>query len=198
MLGDMPTNSYIIYNENTGSAAIFDPAADCPKILRILTKNSLSLKYIFLTHGHADHIGALNELRESTGAKLVMPLDDILLLQNCYNNCSYPIFGESYTVDFPPDIILNDGDIFMFEDIAIACMLTPGHTIGSCVYLIDDIMISGDTVFKGGIGRTDLYSGSYPMMKASLNRLYAVKFNYTVLPGHGYATTLNEEKQYSI
>lgn len=193
-LGMMPTNSYIIYDENTMNAAIVDPAADCAKIERFLNRYSLTLKYILLTHGHADHIGAVNELKQKTGAKLVMNNEDTDMIFEPFYNESYLIFGEDYAVNDYPDIVLNDGDVLNFNNVFIECVHTPGHTKGSCVYLCDDLMLSGDTLFCQGYGRTDLYGGNAADLRTSLKKLYDIDKNFTVLPGHMSPTTLDRER----
>ena len=193
-LGMMPTNSYIVYDESTLKAAIIDPAADCAKIERYLNRYSLDLKYILLTHGHADHIGAVNELKEKTDAKLVMTSADVdMIFESAYNE-SRLIFGEEYVIDAYPEIILEDGDVLDFDGVNIKCIHTPGHTKGSCVYVCEDLMFSGDTLFYQGCGRTDLHGGSAADLRASLNKLYSIKENLTVLPGHMYPTTLDKER----
>lgn len=193
-LGMMPTNSYIIYDENTHNAAIIDPAADCAKIERYLNRFSLSLKYILLTHGHADHIGAVNELKKKTGAMLVINNEDADMIFEPFYNESYLIFGEDYAINDYPEIVMYDKDVLNFDSIFIECVHTPGHTKGSCVYLCEDLMLSGDTLFCQGYGRTDLYGGDTSRLKDSLKKLYDLDKNYTVLPGHMKSTTLDSER----
>lgn len=194
-LGDMPTNSYIVYDENSGSAVIVDPAANCPRILRTLEKYGLMLKYILLTHGHADHILAVNELRDATGALLAIHKNDAELLSNYEHNYSLAIFGEVCNIEKTPDIILSGGETLCCDGLRFSVMHTPGHTAGSCVYIIEDIMLSGDTLFAGGYGRTDLYGGSTPDLKKSIEKLFSLDRDYKLLPGHGYETTLFAEKR---
>ncbi len=193
-LGMMPTNSYIIYDESTMNAAIIDPAADCAKIERYLDRYSLNLKFILLTHGHADHIGAVNEIKKKTEAKLVMTNEDIDMISEPLYNESNLIFGYEYTIEDYPDIILNDGDVLNFDGVFIECVHTPGHTKGSCVYLCEDIMFSGDTLFCQGFGRTDLYGGNGIELVNSLKKLYKMDKNFTVLPGHMSPTKLDDER----
>ncbi len=197
-LGMMPTNSYIVYDENTLNAAIIDPAADCAKIERYLDRSSLKLKFILLTHGHADHIGAVNELKRKTGAKLVMTKDDVDMIFDASYNESRLIFAEEYVIEDYPEIILSDSDVLCFDSIRIECIHTPGHTKGSCVYICDGLMFSGDTLFSRGYGRTDLYGGNVSALRASLERLYSLDENLTVLPGHMSPTTLDEERNLFI
>lgn len=197
-LGMMPTNSYIIYDEITLNAAIIDPAADCAKIERYLSRYSLNLKYVLLTHGHADHIGAVNEVISKTGAKLVMTSEDVDMIFEPFYNESNLIFGIDYIIEKYPEILLSDGDVLNFDGICIECLHTPGHTKGSCVYVCDGVCFSGDTIFYRGCGRTDLYGGSESELRKSLAKLYSIKENLTVLPGHMYPTTLDDERNLLI
>lgn len=193
-LGMMPTNSYILYDENTLNAAIIDPAADYAKIQRYIERYSLNLKFILLTHGHADHIGAVNELKKKTGAKLVMTNEDVDMIFEPLYNESNLIFGYDYVTDDYPEILLEDKDVLNFDGVFIECLHTPGHTKGSCVYLCEDLMFSGDTIFYRGFGRTDLYGGNENELINSLKKLYKLDKNFTVLPGHMSPTYLDDER----
>lgn len=195
-LGPMATNAYIVYNEATLSAVIFDPGYDADRVVRELSRNSLKLEYVFLTHGHSDHIDAVNSIIEKTSAGLVMCYEDIELVGSPELNYSYMVYGKETKITHIPNIIMHDQDIVSVDGINVLCLKTPGHTKGSCVYIIDDIMISGDTLFQNGCGRTDLYGGSKTALGNSLRRLLSLPRDYTVLPGHGPATTLSEQKRY--
>ncbi len=197
-LGMMPTNSYIIYDENTMNAAIIDPADDCAKIERYLNRYSLNLKFILLTHGHADHIGAVNELLEKTDALLVMTNEDTDMISESVYNESRLIFGYDYAIERYPDIVLDDETVLNFDGVYIECIKTPGHTKGSCVYLCENLMLSGDTLFYQGFGRTDLYGGNENDMRQSLKKLYDIDMNFTVLPGHMSQTCLDDERNLFI
>lgn len=195
-LGLMPTNCYIIYDEITKDAAVIDPADEADKILQTLQTYQLNLKFILLTHGHADHIMAVNSLREKTNCQLAITETESYLLKNPTFNCSKMIFGRDYIVEKSPEILLHSGDKLTLGKITVNCLQTPGHTAGSCVYIADDIMFSGDTLFCRGYGRTDLYSGSEAELSKSLGFLSKLDVNYRVCPGHGSKTMLFNEKIY--
>lgn len=197
-LGMMPTNSYILFDEKTLNCAIIDPADNFEKINRYLQRYSLNLKYILLTHGHIDHIGAVNDLIKNTKAKCVMSNGDIDLIFNSTLNQAKWIFNSDFELNYYPDIILYDGDVLSFDNVKIECFHTPGHTQGSCIYLCENVMFSGDTIFKQSYGRTDLYGGNQQQLFDSLKKIYKLDCNYIILPGHMGITTLDEERNLFI
>ena len=193
ILGNMQTNCYFIINEETDEAVIVDPAAECKKIINKLTERKLNLKYIMLTHAHFDHMMALEELREKTGAPLCVHEDDAEAVTNTSLNYMKLFANKNMTIK-PAEIILRDGDTI--NDIRV--LHTPGHTKGSVCYFIGDNIITGDTLFKEDFGRTDLYGGDYNQLMDSLKKLAALEEEYKIYPGHGSSSYLSHEKKYNI
>ena len=154
--------------------------------------NALKADYIILTHAHGDHIGAINYLKDTYNPKIVIHYLEKEILENPDYNFSKQLGMNS--VSSNADLMLHDGDTLELGDLKLEIMHTPGHTKGSMCILVNEIMFSGDTLFAGSMGRTDLYSGDSDRMKASLKKLKQLTINYTVLPGHGAATTLEYEK----
>ncbi len=187
-VGDLMTNCYIVWDENTKNAAVIDPGDDGAYLADCLKKKGLTLRYILLTHGHYDHTSGVNDLRQSCGADPTIYLSEKDLGLK-------PVFHEPVTLD--PGAITNweDGDTVVLDSITFRVLSTPGHTPGSVCLIAGDVIFSGDTLFQGSCGRTDFPGGSWTEMCASLRRLYALDGDYTVLSGHTGSTTLDRERK---
>lgn len=188
--GLLETNCYIL-SEGT-DAVIFDPDGDENIILSYL--NGLTLRAVILTHGHFDHIGAVDDICRKTGADMYINAEDEEMLEDPMKNASFLLPGSSIVCTTQP--LLFDGDTHLyFGDIHLEVLHTPGHTKGSSCFISGDILISGDTLFRNGIGRTDLYGGNTEEEFSSIRKLFALEGDYTVYPGHGPNTTLKREKR---
>lgn len=190
-LGDLATNSYVLYDTQSGFAALFDAPAESEVILAFLNEKRVELKYIFLTHAHFDHIGALTEVKSATGAQIVIHCDEEQYLNDTSLNLSY--------VPLPAvkaDIKVSDGDIIKFADVEIKVIHTPGHTMGGVCYLFDKTLVSGDTLFCGSIGRYDFPMGDFNTEINSIKeKLMTLADDITVYPGHGPSTTIGNERK---
>lgn len=187
------SNSYLIVDEDSKQFAVVDPSID-PSAAFELFDSGYILKYVLLTHGHFDHILFVDEWR-AKGAKVCIHEGDAEFLGDPSKSLYLQFFARD-TKHSDADIILRDKSTVNLGDNTIEVMSTPGHTRGSVCYLFDDVMISGDTLFEGSIGRTDLYGSSASDMMASIEKLSAIQKDYTVYPGHGGKTTLCHEKNY--
>ena len=187
------SNSYLIANDEARELAVVDPSVD-PSAAESLLKDGYRLNYVLLTHGHFDHILFVDEWR-ALGAKVCIHERDAEFLGDPAKSLYLQFFARD-TRHLPPDILLHDGDKLTLGAEKITVMSTPGHTGGSVCYLFGNSMLSGDTLFFGSFGRTDLYGSSDDEMKRSLKKLSAIQRNYTVYPGHGGTTTLDREKKY--
>jgi hydroxyacylglutathione hydrolase len=197
-VGPMGTNCYIVIDEPTKTAAVVDPGYDAGFIFKKLDRAGVKCVMILLTHGHGDHTGALAGLRELTGAPLYVHAGDANMLAD--PALSYArLTGSPEDPIAPPEHITADGDKIALGETVIEIMHTPGHTPGSVCYLIrgerDDIMLSGDTLFRGSIGRYDLTGGDYKTLMQSLRRIAALEGEWQVYPGHGPSTTLSHERE---
>ncbi len=193
--GIYATNCYVIGCENTKQGVIVDPGGDAQRIMQTVAKNGLDIKYIILTHGHFDHIGALQEVKEQTKAPVAIHGEDAHMLQDPGKSLAALTGQNQGAVD--PDILLKDGDVLKVGDLTLGIIHTPGHTAGGiCIKIGRDVLISGDTLFEGSIGRTDLPSGDYDSLINSIKtKLMVLEEGTKVYPGHGGATTIAGEKK---
>ena len=184
------TNSYLV--EDNDSCILIDPGADGEKILSLIQEENLTLEKIILTHGHFDHIGAVEYLREGTGAKIFVHSEDKEYLMDEKKNLSF--FTGDLIEPFTADNLMEDGDMVG----KFRVIHTPGHTPGSiCLYNEDEgVLFSGDTIFKNGYGRTDFPGGDLQVLINSIKKLLELPADTVVYPGHGPATTIAEFRLY--
>ncbi len=194
--GVYAANCYIIYSEISREGIVVDPGGDAEIILGKINENKLSIKYIVLTHGHGDHIGGVIELNKSLNVPVLVHEADKELMEDANKNMSVIMsFGP---LEFSPDSLLKDGDVIEFGKLEAEVIHTPGHTQGCICLKIQDHLFTGDTLFKGSIGRTDLYGGDYDTIINSLReKILPLDDNLIVLPGHGESSTIGEEKKYN-
>ncbi len=192
-LGDYQTNCYILHAPDSKSCAIIDPGYDPPAILAKVRELGLTVDAILLTHGHFDHVGAVEEIVKATGCALWLSQSDWSQFKNPINTYFYPIANCDFTeVHFP-----EDGDVIHAGGLDFTVLETPGHTYGSVCYLCEESMFSGDTLFCRSCGRTDLPGGSWKVLQNSLERIRELDPNLWIYPGHGEMTTLFDELNYN-
>jgi len=194
-LGELLTNSYLVADEETKNAVIFDAPDNAEKVVEYLNENNLKLKKILLTHAHFDHILALKPLMEITGAECILhELEEKYLTSPDLNlagdRASEVGIPDSYT-------LIKENDIITVDGLNIKVIHTPGHTVGSVCYLVNDTtLISGDTLFSGSIGRFDFPLGSFEDEISSIkNKLMILDDEVKVCPGHGFSTTIGKQRK---
>ncbi len=191
------TNCYFIYREETRECILVDPADQGPQIYYALTKNGFSIQAILLTHGHFDHIWGANEVRELANVKIYAYEQEKELLNSERLNVSKGA-GRPYTVE--ADVYLKDGEEVTAAGMACKCIASPGHTAGSCCFYFEEagFLISGDTLFRESVGRTDLPTGNMRTLINSVKeKLFVLPEETKVYPGHGESTTIGYEKKYN-
>lgn len=192
-VGLIETNCYIYCDDTTCEGIIIDPGGDSVEILDTVKSNKVKVKYIVLTHGHWDHIGAVDRVKVHTKAQIMIHNLDAKCLQDSTESLGY-MFGIN-NPPVTPDILLNGGEEIKIGDIVLKVVHTPGHTQGSICLLGNGLVFTGDTLFRGAIGRTDLPGGDYNTLVGSIkSQLFVLPDETVVYPGHGSETTIGEEK----
>ncbi len=182
-LGDYMTNCYILRQADSSKCCVIDPGYHAEVILGYLEQNGLTAEVILLTHGHFDHVGAVKDLAAELDCDVYISDRELSLPPMITNGKLY------YTHTY------DAGSELKLAGLTIRVIPTPGHTPGSVCLLTEDALFSGDTLFAGSCGRTDLPGGSQPDIAASLKKLAALPGNYRVFPGHGSDTTLDAERK---
>ena len=195
VIGMIGTNCYLIEDEKSGELAVVDPADHSDQLLQEIDKRGGKLSYILLTHGHYDHIIGVAELCERYHPTVCASEKELMLISEPSYNLSknHGIIIKPFTVDRP----LKDGDTVKLGESEFRFMLTPGHTMGSGCYIVDDSIFSGDTLFCTSVGRTDFPTSSMRDMMQSVSRLKNLEGDYDVYPGHDIFTTLDRERKYN-
>ncbi len=195
VLGDIYTNTYVVKDISSGELAVIDPATESSELIDTVNKLGGKLKYILLTHGHFDHIGGVKCLLENFTPEVCISESELELLNTPQLNGS--AWHDMHIDSIDVDVKLCDGDKLYLGDTKITFIVTPGHTLGSGCFIVDDCIFSGDTLFCRSIGRTDFPTSSPAMMMQSLKKLAMIDGEYTVYPGHDILTTLETEKKYN-
>lgn len=195
-VGPLQCNCTLLGDEEAGEAIVIDPGDEVARIYKRLTELGLKLKQILITHAHIDHVGGALKLKRLTGAPILLNENDLPLLKMMATQAAW--LGMPAPETAPPDESLADGMNVGLDRYPAEVLHTPGHTQGSvCLHFAPmKMVIAGDTLFAGSIGRTDLPGGNYGRIIDSINtRLLALPDETRVLPGHGPATTIGEERK---
>jgi glyoxylase-like metal-dependent hydrolase (beta-lactamase superfamily II) len=194
-VGLLGCNCTVLGDEHSREAIVIDPGYDVPKILAMLAKHQLTVKQIVVTHAHIDHIASAQTLKELTDAPILYSQADIPQLAIMGVQASW--FNLAVPTVLPPDHSPADGEVVSVRGVDAKVLYTPGHTEGSvCLYLpAEGLLLAGDTLFAGGVGRTDFPGGNEGKLMASLrDRLMPLPDATVVVPGHGPETTIGVER----
>lgn len=186
-VGAYQTNCYIVTADDK-SAVVIDPGEEADKIINKAKELGAKVKYILLTHGHFDHIGAADAVKRAFPESriVVMKADEDI----CRNAAL--VGGDNATAD--PDMLVEDGDIIKVAELSFKYMATPGHTKGSAIIICEDKIFSGDTIMSRTCGRTDLFGGSTKDIRSSLKKIGELSGDYEIYPGHGPETNMAVER----
>jgi glyoxylase-like metal-dependent hydrolase (beta-lactamase superfamily II) len=188
-VGMLETNCYIVTDEETKKCAIIDPGAESNTILDYIESNNLTPEAIFLTHGHFDHYMALDAVVEATGTQVYINEKEV---NRNGQQMKYKI-NDNEKLSF-----YSEGDVINVGSLEFTILETPGHTPGSVTIKCEDALFTGDTLFCGDCGRTDLEGGSREVILQSLRRLAELEGNYEVYPGHAESSTLDSERSFNM
>ena len=187
VVGQLQTNCYIVTDEKTLDCAVIDPGAFGTVILDYLEENKLKAKAIFLTHGHFDHTGAVEALKEATGADVYINCLDCQTDEHSPMRYKAPEGTKYY----------SEGDVINVSGLRFEVLETPGHSQGSVTLKCEDALFTGDTLFRDSCGRTDMNGGSMEILLKSLKRLYELEGDFEVYPGHADQSSLSRERNYN-
>ncbi|HEX2953989.1 MAG TPA: MBL fold metallo-hydrolase [Bacillota bacterium] len=191
--GPLATNTYIVFCQKGGEAVIIDPAGSDQEIIDFIKENNLSVKIILLTHGHADHLGAVKILRQEYSAPVWIHAGDAAMLGNPELNLS-AFLGQPLELR-PADRLLSNGDVITIDGLILNVSHTPGHTPGGICLIGPGCVFSGDTLFAGSVGRTDFPGGNMDDLIAGIHKhLMILADHIKVFPGHGPQTTIGKER----
>ena len=184
-LGDYQTNCYLVHEEGSRECVVIDPGYTPELILNRAKWENLEIKAILLTHGHFDHVGGVREIAAETDCEVYLQQEDLSMPPAL---TAGPLY---YTK------LYDEGDVITEAGLTFRVIHTPGHTPGSVCLICGDSMFSGDTLFAGSCGRTDMPGGSWADMMKSMKRLRTIPDHLNVYPGHGPASTLDDEKAHN-
>ncbi|MDR3745890.1 MAG: MBL fold metallo-hydrolase [Acidobacteriaceae bacterium] len=195
-VGALQCNCSILGDETSGEAIVVDPGDDIPRILAVLARHKLTVKQILITHAHIDHIAGAARLKAVTGAPILYNQNDLPLVKMMDVQAGW--LGIATPDVRPPDDTLEDGRIISITGLTGSILHTPGHTQGSvCLYIpAHKLLLAGDTLFAGSVGRTDLPGGNGAALIRSIhNKLLPLPDSTVVIAGHGPKTTIGEERK---
>ena len=187
-VGQLETNCYVVVNEETLACVVIDPGDESNAIMDYIESNRLRCEGIMLTHGHFDHVGAVNEILEQTGCALyINPRDEGYEVGKSGMKFKMPEGGKYF----------DDGDIIVEAGLEFKVLATPGHTPGSVCLICGGALFTGDTLFRGSCGRADLPGGSMREEMRSLKKICELEGDYEVYPGHMDSSSLERERRFN-
>jgi hydroxyacylglutathione hydrolase len=196
LLGTLETNGYLVSDPVSRHAVMIDPADDGDGLADRIAQEGLQLDAILLTHGHGDHIGGVEALRKRSGAPVWIHPADAAMLTDAFLNLS-ALFDAGY-ITLPADQLLSESSRIDLGNSRIQVLHTPGHTPGSVCFLIEDLLFSGDTLFRNSVGRSDFSGSSGDQLIQSIKqKLMSLPDDIQVYPGHGMATTIDHERKHN-
>ncbi len=197
-LGQLQTNCFIVADTDTNEAVVIDPADQVDEIMQVITSNDYTVREILATHAHFDHILASKPLKKQTGAPFRLHEFDVPMLQHVQQIAQQ--FGLRVPEAARHDDTLTEGDVVEVGAIRLETLFTPGHSPGHLSFVLhaEKVVFSGDCLFMGSIGRTDLPGGDHQMLIDSITqKILPLGDDFTVCPGHGPTTTIQQERRHN-
>ncbi|MGD8537420.1 MAG: MBL fold metallo-hydrolase [Candidatus Aminicenantes bacterium] len=196
VVGALETNCYLAYCRDTLQCAVIDPGAEADKIFRIIHQKGLKPTLLINTHGHVDHVGANRDIKDKFDIPLYIHEADRPMLESILQSGLGLFLGAKKSP--PPDDFMEEGDELTIGHTSLKVMHTPGHSPGSVSLMGDGCLFSGDTLFCGGVGRTDLPGGSWEELERSIReKIFTLPPDTLVLTGHGPSTTVDQETKFN-
>ncbi len=192
VVGPLENNCFLVIEDVSKETFITDPGDEPDRIMDFVNENNLKVKYLVCTHTHFDHVGAVSDLKKDTGAKIVIHKDDLPIYESSQDHAA--VWGFEIDPLPQPDVFVSDGDTIAIGNLQFEILHTPGHSPGGICIYGEGFVITGDTLFAGSVGRTDLPGGDIQKLKASFKRLMSLSDGVKVLPGHGPETTIGRER----
>jgi len=188
-VGNFSVFAYLLAGDSGGDGLVIDPAADIDKIMALADKQKITIKYIVNTHAHVDHVMGNEEMKRKTGAKIIIHDEDAPLLTRIPRSMLLMFGGRASP---PADQTVKDGDLICVGKLTLKVLHTPGHSPGGICLHLDNVVFTGDTLFVGGVGRTDLPGSSGPLLLQSIKtKLLTLPDETIVYPGHNYGPDPN-------
>ncbi len=193
VVGPLETNAYIIGDETTRQALVVDPGDEPDRILELIKDSGLEVTAIICTHAHFDHIGAAGDIKNATGAGILIHRDDLEGYELVRDQAA--MWGYDIDELPAPDGFIEEGDNIRAGNLSFSAMHTPGHSPGGICLYGEGVIVTGDTIFRGSVGRTDFPGGSVEKLRESFKRILALPDETVILSGHGPETTVGTEKR---
>lgn len=196
VVGPLFSNCYIVWDDEIKQGVIIDPGDDASTILKAIEELDIKIKYILVTHGHFDHVGAVAQLKKELSVDFLAHKADLFFIKDSQESANK--WGIFIKQPPEPDKFIDDGQVINIGRFELKVIHTPGHSPGGVSFLYDKMVFAGDTLFQGSIGRTDFRKGSLEDLKKSIiTHLYTLPDETIVYTGHGPITTIGDEKKYN-
>ncbi len=192
-VGPLEGNCLIIADETSKVCMVIDPGDEPDRIMDTIKENGLKVIYIVCTHGHFDHVGCVGDIKQETNADIVIHKDEIEIYNAAKDMAAF--WGFDIDALPEPEIKVQEGDVIKLGNLSFEVLHTPGHSPGGICLYTDGLVITGDTLFAGSVGRTDFYGGDISKLRDSFRRLMSLPESTKVLSGHGPSTTIAKEKR---
>ncbi len=192
VVGPLEVNCYLLCDSARREAIVVDPGDEPDRILELISREGVEVKRIVCTHTHFDHVGAIPELKEELGAEIVIHGDEAEIYEAARDMAAF--WGYDMPPLPEPDVLVSEGDEIWTADLLFTVMHTPGHSPGGICLYGEGVVVTGDTLFAGSVGRTDFPGGDTNLLKESFRRLMSLPPETVVLPGHGPSSTIGKER----